>query len=1075
MKKVFAVLLGVLVLVPALAQGTIQIKGTILDAATGEPVIGASVKQAGTAVGTISDLDGNFSISIPSGARLDYSSIGYEDQSVTYRESHDAVKIKLKPSAEFLEEVVVVGYGSVKKENLSGAVDQVSSEVFEGRPTANATQMLQGAVPNLNISLENGKPGQTSDLNIRGMTSIGGGGSALVLIDGVEGELNMLNPNDIESVSVLKDASSAAIYGSRASYGVVLITTKDPSKNKDKFNITYSANFAMMQPTNIPDIVDDGYVYAKYFYTAWQNYNHTQPTGINKSQDFSLTWLDDFRLRKKDGITRQTAIDEDGKYIYYGNTNYYDLLYRDNVFAQTHNISVSGASQKMSYYVSGRLYDYGGLLNFDPDAYRTMNLRGKIKAQLTPWLEMTENLSYDYDKYHIPSGSTTESKGNFYSALDNEGHPCSPLFNPDGTMTLSGAYAIGGLVNGNNYLDRVTKTFKTTTALKASFFKNTLHLNADFSYMSRDKNEVDKKTAVPYSTHVGVIEYLGTPFDDDRLREYFSNQSYLAANAYVDYENTWGKHYFKGLIGYNYEQKTLKGVTATRYGLITPNVEALNLAIGEQITTSSSGSRWRVAGGFFRLNYSFGDRYLIEVDGRYDGSSKFPTNSQWGFFPSVSAAWRISQEPWWKVDPMYMSNLKLRGSYGSLGNGNVAAYSYLEKFSMSNQGRILDGVKNRRETGVPSQIPDNLTWETSNTIDGGLDIGFYHGKINLTGDYYVRKTLNMFTVGPTLPDTYGANAPKGNYADMSTYGWELSLSYNDSFNVAGKPFNFGVKASVYDYYSIIDRYNNPTRSLDDYYAGQRLGDMWGYVCYGLFQTQDEIDNCYGPGIPYVNTKIRTSVDYGTYPGDMKFEDLNGNRIIDSGANTVDSPGDKIIIGNNKPRYQYSFNFNFEWNGIYASAFFQGVGKQDWYPSAEAAIWGQYIRPYHNLPKWQLGKMWTEDNRDAWLPRLTGYYRPFYTGTKNNRYLLDVSYLRLKNVQVGYNFPQKWMKAAKMQGLSIYLSMENVYTWSPLYDITTDYDVTTAMNGADSDINADAGDGYNYPTMRSISLGLTIKF
>ena len=334
----------------------------------------------------------------------------------------------------------------------------------------------------------------------------------------------------------------------------------------------------------------------------------------------------------------------------------------------------------------------------------------------------------------------------------------------------------------------------------------------------------------------------------------------------------------------------------------------------------------------------------------------------------------------------------------------------------------------------------------------------------------------MFTVGPTLPDTYGASAPRGNYADMHTHGFEISLAYNDSFRVGRHDLNVGVKATLADSRSWIDKYNNPTGDLDDYRVGEELGEMWGYVCNGLFQSQEQIDNYYGPGDPYVNTKFPLSSGYVVCPGDIIVEDLNGNKIIDSGAWTASDPGDRRIIGNTSPRFRYSFSFNIEWNGIYASAFFQGVGKQDWYPSKESPFWGQYNRPYNQAYKWMVGNYWTKDNPDAYLPKYTGYYNPFFSGIPISRYVQDVSYIRLQNLQVGWNLPKKWLERAKLSGVSIYFSGENLWTWSPMYKWTRDFDVVTVTQASDSDITSDnKGDGFNYPTMKTFSLGVTIKY
>ena len=386
-----------------------------------------------------------------------------------------------------------------------------------------------------------------------------------------------------------------------------------------------------------------------------------------------------------------------------------------------------------------------------------------------------------------------------------EGHPSEPIFNPDGTLTHSGARSVGGLVTGNNWIKRTTKTLKNTTTLNITMLDNKLRFTGDFSFRTKDFIEDKKTTAVPYSDYEGVIKYLGVPETDDKMLEKVQQTTYISTNIYAEYENTFaGKHYLKALAGYNYEQQDYKAISSERNGLLMPDVENINFAMGDNMSIKSDGNRWRYAGAFFRLNYSYDNRYLFEVNGRYDGSSKFPNNSQWGFFPSASAAWRFSEEKFWKVNPAIISHGKLRVSYGALGNSNVRPYSYLEKFALktysttgsSSEGRYLDGKAQLRYTLNPDQIPDNIGWETSRTIDGGIDLGFWNNKITLSADYYVRKTANMYTVGPTLPDTFGASSPKGNYADMSTYGYEISLGYNDSFRLAGKPFSFGIKATL---------------------------------------------------------------------------------------------------------------------------------------------------------------------------------------------------------------------------------------------------------------------------------------
>ncbi len=1060
-----------------------ELNGVVLDA-DGLAIIGASVIVKGTTKGVSTNIDGTFKMEDVAGDDiLVVSSLGYKSMEIPVAK-RTFINIELQSTNEFIEEVVVVGYGTQKRVNLTGAVDMVDSKILENRSAANVTQMLQGAVPNLNISLADGKPNRSASYNIRGGTSIGAGGSALILIDGVEGDPAMLNPNDIESVSVLKDAASSAIYGSRAPYGVVLITTKDPSKINERFTINYTANFSVMEPTAVPDVVDDGYVYASLFYDAWYNYRFNEPTGINNTQDFSLDWLEDFRQRKLNGQTIETVVNPDGEYVYYGNTDYYDAIYRDKVFAQTHNISISGSNKKISHYISGRIYDYGGLFNYTPDTYQTMNLRAKVTAEILPNVKLSNNFDYTYDKHFQPTGSVEEGSGVLWRSINDQGHPSSPIFNPDGTLTKSAAYAIGGLVTGDNWMDRKTKTLKNTTTLNISLLDNRLRLTGDFSFRTEDYNETEKQTAIPYSSYEGEISFLGTPEADDMIKESRRDWLYLSTNAYAEFEDTFAeKHYFKALLGYNYEEENYEALYSERNGLLMPDADNINMALGDVMAISAGGSRWRSVGTFFRINYAYDDRYLFEVNGRYDGSSKFPSNSQWGFFPSVSGAWRVSEENFWNKENRAVSNLKFRASYGSLGNSNVAAYTYLETFGLSTFGsgynwtaRYLDGTARLRYTTMPSQIPNNISWETSQTVDFGIDAGFLDGRINLTADYYVRKTYDMYTVGPTLPDTFGASSPKGNYAEMSTYGYEVSLSYNDTFTLANKPFRFGIKATLADYHSVIDKYNNDTRKLSDYYEGQRLGEIWGFVSNGLFQSQDEIDNAFG-GLGYTNSIMQTSENYTTYPGDMRFEDLNNNNMIDRGSDTVDDPGDRKIIGNSEPRYIYSISLNAEWNNFYFSALFDGVGKQDWFPSDESLFWGMYNRPYNQVPTWHLNNYWTPETPDAYLPRYVGYYGPMNAGTANinSRYLQDISYIRLKNLQIGYNLPQKWIQKLKLSKVSVYFSGENLWTNSPLYKNTTDFDVTVANNSSDIDISSSRGDGHNYPVMRSYSFGVSITY
>ena len=1087
----FLMLVFLMIAIPAFAQNAkkINVTGKVMDE-QGFPIIGAGVMVEGTTTGVATDINGTYTINGAADATLSFQSIGYETVSVPVR-GRARIDVTLATDSQLLEETVVVGYGTQKKANLTGAVEMVGEDTFDGRPNANLAQMLQGRVANLNLKFTDGRPNSSPSFNIRGNTSIGQGGSALVLIDGVEGNASLLNPNDIESVSVLKDAASSAIYGSRAPYGVVLITTK--SAKKGTATVNYQTNLSFETPTAMPSVVSDGYTWAEHFYKSWYNYKGSNPTAINKTMEFSTAWLEEYRRRAESGdyeiLVSDGSIGTKGRWLYYPKgVDYYDALYKDFTFTQTHNLSVSGADDKFDYYVSARLYDNNGLFDstVNPDSYKMYNGRVKVGYQLTPWLKVTSNTSIAYSQYVMPE-TQSEAGGNIWRNIADEGHPCSPILNPDGSLSYSGVYSVGDILYGTSNRKYTNRQAENTIGAKATFFDNRLRLNADFTYRARAYDTHVHRLPTPFSRYEGVTESLAqikglADYISETLRAY----DYVATNEYMEYEDKFGKHNVKFLLGYNYERQTYRQTYAYNDGLLSPNVDNINLALGlDNKTVEGDFSRWRSAGAFFRVNYNFDERYLLEVNGRYDGSSKFPARQRWAFFPSVSAGWRISEEPWFNVDKSIVSNIKLRGSYGSLGNSNVGVYAYDETFDFSD-GVIING-QTVRYTSAPAPIPDSLTWETAQTLDGGLDLSFFNGRLTFTGDIYKRKTLNMYTVGPTLPDVFGASSPKGNYAEMTTRGFEIAVAWENSGTLAGKPFKYGVNATLADYYSVIDKYNNALKSLGDnayntsYYEGMRLGDIWGYVCNGLYQTQAEIDAdeamAQAAGQAHYNGRMQQTESYTVYPGDMRFEDLNGNGYIDRGANTADDSGDRKVIGNSEPRYIYSFGFDVEWNGIFANAFFQGVGKQDWYPDNESStFWGMYNRPYNQMPTWHLNNYWTEENPDAYLPRYTGYFAPFYKGrvNANTRYLQDASYIRLKSVQIGYNLPSKLTRKAGLEKVSVFVAGENLWTWSPVYKHTRDVDVTANIYGTDSTLST-TGDGYNFPTMKSISLGVKVTF
>ncbi|KQN37272.1 SusC/RagA family TonB-linked outer membrane protein [Pedobacter sp. Leaf41] len=1053
------------------------ISGKIVDE-KGEPLPGASIviKELNKVVQA--NNDGSYSVSVPAGNySVAISFISYTTATLTKiavkAGETTPLNVTLKGETGSLNEVLVVGYGTQKRENATGAVDQITSKSLENRPISNLTQGLQGLLPNLNLKMMDGKPTQSPSYNIRGTTSIGQGGSALILIDGFEGDPSLLNPNDIESVSILKDAASAAIYGARGVFGVVLITTKKAEKGRT--NVSYSTNYAIKSPLQVPDFVTDGYTWAKMFAEAFVNGDGAFPQNANKTQKFSQAYLDEFKRRVESGQPyNQVEVNPTtGEYTYYGSTDYYAELYKKNTAAFENNLSVSGGSDKASFLVSGRFLSQDGLFRYNSDDYDMKNIRARGSVQVFPWLSIENNADYSIMNYHNPIN--VGEGGGIWRNIADEGKPTMPLFNPDGTLTFASAYTVGDFFYGKNGIDTKREVFRNITGLRSNFFDNKFRVNADFTFRNTNNDKEQKRVQVPYSSTRGVTSFVGTTTNDllFDLRE----TNYLATNIYAEYENRFGSdHYLKAMVGYNYEQSTYNRVAVQRNGIIFEDATDLNLALGQSITTGGGYEQWAILGGFSRLNYSLKDRYLVEVNARYDGSSKFPADQRYGFFPSVSAGWRINKEPFWKVSDKFISDLKLRASYGSLGNGNIASYAFQEQFNISQSGQILNGSR-PQTTRNPAVLPEGLTWETSTTSNFGLDLTMLSGRLTFNGDAYIRKTTDMFTTGLTPPAVFGADVPKGNYANLTTRGWEVSVSWNDRFGNENKPFKYNVRLTLADNKTKIDKYNNPDKLLNDYYEGQTLGEIWGYETEGFFINEADIASH-----AKQDPQMRASPTGRWFPGDIKLRDLNGDGLINVGENKVGKSGDRRIIGNSAPRYMYGINLGADWNNIFFSVFFQGVGKQQWYPSTETEMfWGQYNRPYNNIPTFHLGNMWTPENTNAYFPRTMSRAASSNTnrtlGVAQTRYLQNVAYLRMKNIQVGYNLPTKWVNRIGARTAKVFFSGENLFTYSPMYKVVKNtIDVENAVP-ADQDINNNPtnGDGYNYPLMKSISFGLNIGF
>ncbi|MEB2780463.1 TonB-dependent receptor [Algoriphagus sp. C2-6-M1] len=1045
----------------------VKISGRILDVETQEPIMGASVFISETSQGAMADLDGNWSLEIDEtliGKEIKASALGYNPEVITIREGEMAFLL----IPQELAEVVVVGYGTQKKINLTGAVSQIGSEAIENRPSPNLTRMLQGALPNLNIKMVDGSPTRSAAFNIRGATSIGAGGDALVLIDGVEGDANLVNPNDVESVTILKDASSAAVYGSRAAFGVVLITTKNPKKGSSGVDVKIS--HSVNQRTVVPNLVTNGYEWAKNFdeaFFAWYDYK-THPISVNSIFPFSLEYLEELKNHNENPNLPETVFNEElNRYEYFGNTDWFKYLHKDNMPATEASISASGASDKASYYISGLYYHQDGIFNYSSDNFNKYNLRAKGAVNITDWLSLENNFDLSTYKYEYPLLANGDA--GIWRYLAVQGFPMAVMQNPDGSFTRSGSYIGASYVDGSSKSDQSKFFIRNTPSLTATPFGDLVTFKANFTFSKNFNKDVRYNNFVDFST----APDQSSRFGQSLLRQLTDETTYWGSNITTEFKKNLNEvHDFTLLMGYNVESNRLENLDSQRDGLLVETKPDFNLLDGLNYTIRGGGSEWKYMGVFYRLNYRFKEKYLLEFNGRYDGSSKFPSDQRFGFFPSVSAGWNVSEEGFMSNTKNWLDNLKIRSSYGTLGNGNVAPYRYMETMTVAKTSVILDGIQ-KGYTYLPGAIPNGLTWEKATTFDIGMDASLFSGKFTLSFDWYNRLTTDMFTYGEPLPNVFGATVPYGNFADLSTKGWEYTMAWRDEFALGSKPFSYSISGSLWDSRAEITKFNNPNKLISStYYEGSKIGEIWGYETLGFFTSEEDVANHADQSF-LVNSNNRQWL-----AGDLKYADLNNDGVINQGTNTLDNPGDRRIIGNSAPRYQFGFTLSGNWNGFGISAFLQGVGKRDWYFAPEADLfYGPYNRPYGFQPKMMMDDIWTEENPDAYFPRLRGYTALRTSrslGAPQTRYLQDASYLRLKNVTLDYSIPAHLLSKIGMKKALVYVSGQNILTFSGLYKHTDNFDpeIIEAPTGGMTNSH---GQGDAYPMLKTYTVGLNLSF
>ena len=1026
------------------------------------PVIGASVVVKGTTNGVITDFDGNFSLqNVKKGDVIQISYVGYKTQEIVWNGS--PLSITLAEDSEMMEEVVVVGYGTQKKVNVTGAVSMVGTEAIESRPVANVTQALQGAVPGLNLSTTNsgGLLDGGMNINIRGTGSIGNGSvdSPLVLIDGIEGDMNSLNPNDIESVSVLKDAASASIYGSRAAFGVILITTKSGKAGKVKVN--YSGDLRFNTATQLPDMANS---------LNWATLFNAANINAGGSAIFNDETMDRIKNYLAGKYTDPSQPEyygttpnyENGKWNNYGsahaNTDWFKEHYKENVPSTQHNLSLSGGNEKVNWMLSGSFLLQNGLIRHGKDQMNRYTFNSKIGAELADWIRVEYSTKWTRKDYEQPMYLT---KANFFHNIARRWPTC-PVVDPNGRwMAEMEIYELedGGI------RDKVTDEF--TQQLK--FIVNPLEgWNIYLEGAMRNSNYNEKEEVIPiYNYNINDEPMLRN--SDYGTRQYVTNWrgrgEYYSINAYTDYSRSFGKHNGKVLVGLNYEHYNSDSMTGRGYDLTTTDKPFLSQTLKDHTATDSYWHR-ATAGYFGRLNYDYDGKYLAEFNIRYDGSSRFLADKRWAWFPSVSLGWNIAREEFFEKLSETIGTLKFRGSWGQLGNTSSRYESFADWYpfyqqqgvGVANGSWLIDGKK-PNTASLPGITNASLTWETVETWDIGLDFGVFNNRLTGSFDWFSRTTKDMIGPAPILGSVLGTNAPATNNCDMRSTGWELEIGWKDQIN----DFKYGARFNISDSKSKILSYPYDgafdAQSINSYYNGKVLGEIWGYESAGIANSQDEMDKWLAAG-----NKPNWGSNWSA--GDIMYKNIDGKDGVTSGASTLADHGDLKRLGNDTPRYRVGLNLDASWKGFDFSVFFQGVLKRDWmFGSDDPYFWGAQGNMWQSTVFEEHMDYWREDNQGAYYPK------PYFGGINKNhqaqdRYLQDASYIRCKNIQLGYTLPSSILAPAGISNCRVYVSCDNLFTLTSLSSI---YD-PEALDGYGWFTS-----GKTYPLQRTIAFGVNLSF
>ncbi len=1006
----------------------IQLSGKVLDE-KGEGLPGVNILIKGTQRGTSTGVDGNFFITVPNeSAILIFSFVGYitREEVVGKRTS---LSVVLSEDEKALEEVIVVGYGSQRKENLTGAVSTVSAKDIENRPVANAALALQGLSPGLTVTRSTGQPGDEGvDMQIRGASSANGNVAPLLVIDGVTApgtSLNTLNPNDIETISVLKDAAAAAIYGAQAAGGVILVTTKKGKRGKTifEYSLLGGADWAINVPEKMP---------------VWEESEYNNIARVNSGS--APTYSEEAIRFLKDGSMQYRINPGDtNQYQYFNTIPLTDQLLRKRTWMQTHNISARGGTDKLNFMLSFGYYDKQGIFKVGPDQNKRYNTRLNIGTQLTKHLSIDARIAYTLQKQEAPNESTNGNGLLLFELYRNRGD--RPYLTPDGKFNALGNRVYASVAAGGfNNIDR--NIFDGVFTAKLENLVKGLSLRGVYSKQFRQSDRAAFKRTVEmwHRTYVGSL--LNTPNSYILYKDVAQSTN---AQFLADYDLTIArKNRIHLLFGYQWEDYRNESMSAGVSSLINNDLPALGLGDATSRTNSQGVSTYAFQSYFGRLNYSFDDRYLLEATLRMDESSRLAPGRRLKAFPSVSAGWNLHREKWFAAP--VISELKLRTSWGRLGAASgIGLYDYL---ALINQGiNLVMGAPEVRtsyfsQTVVPSS---RLSWETIETNNFGLDLGLWKNRIQISGDYYIKYNRNMLTA-MQLPSTFGVGTPRVNNGELKSWGWETEFKYRDRTEGG---FSYSVALNVSDNQNRLINFSGRKLISAGTVAtleGYPINTLWGYRTNGYFATKDEVAES-------------AFQDSRASAGDVRYVDINGDNRISAGSGNLDDHGDLVYLGTAQPRLLFGINASLEWKGIDFTVFFQGVGKRNFLPTPQSLdpSLASYYRPLAIHRDY-----WTPENPDAAFPR------PFVNASHNflpsDKWILNGQYVRMKNLQVGYTVPARMLTKVKVNRLRVYFSGQDLVTFSTLKKFKKYYD-PEQRNGVAAD----------YPFFGTAAVGLNLTF